>query len=204
MGTTAGFIIGTPPSTDPTGGTQWTIDNTARALKDTAPADKTRVTEIGWYCNVATEEAEYQVGIYSHDSSNNRPLQIIATISLQQKGTTAGWKKITGLSIPITAGETYWIAVQCDNTSTVTTMDAQAGSEKHDAKSSVSSLPDVWGASSGTDTSLIAIYALAEGEVVSTPVSIGQKELRTDWPFTEGLTAGTTVHGIDPTLEETG
>jgi hypothetical protein len=31
--------------------------------------------------------------------------------------------------------------------------------------------------------------------------TIGEKELRTDWPFEEGLTAGTTKQRDDPHLE---
>ena len=55
-GTNCGFVT-VAPTTDPTGGGATTIDQTSQALKDTSPVGATVITEIGWWCNNATEES---------------------------------------------------------------------------------------------------------------------------------------------------
>lgn len=160
-GTNCGFVT-VAPTADPLG-TSSMKDTEASAFKDTSPVGALLVVEIGWYCDNATEEANYDVGIYSHDAGNNRPDTIIDSVSTAAKGTTSGWKKISGLSIPIVGSTVYWIGIQLDDTATQTDWNITAdGTQKLDWKTSQTSLPTTWGASSGTDGYLAGVYALVE------------------------------------------
>ncbi len=170
-GTNCGFVT-TAPTADP-GGTNWVLDTYAYGFKDVAPAGAAKVTEIGWWCDNATEAADYDVGIYSHDAVNNRPNGLIGVARNNAKGTTSGWKRVTGLNISISAATTYWIGVQLDNTATNTNYNytGQAG-EKDDWKTSQTSLPDPWGTSSGTGADLTAFYAVVAGQIVNLAATI--------------------------------
>jgi hypothetical protein len=114
-GTNCGFVT-TAPTADP-GGSAIDQDAFTNALKDTAPVGAITVTEIGWWCDNATEESNYEIGLYTHDAVNDRPGTLIAGHShTNAKGTTSGWKVASGLNITITAGTIYWLAVQLDDT----------------------------------------------------------------------------------------
>ncbi len=158
LGTNCGFVT-TAPTSDPAE-TAWTISTTAQTLKDTSPAGDNRIIEIGWYCGNATQEADTEVGIYS-DSGTNHPDDLLASQTFA-KGTDAGWKRVTGLNISISAETIYWLAAQCDTTATATKFDVKAsGSDFWEYKTSQTSLPDPWG--SGTQFAYLnAIYALWE------------------------------------------
>jgi hypothetical protein len=161
-GTNCGFVT-VAPVADPAGANTLTIDDRAYGLKDVAPAGVARVTEIGWWCDTATEAADFDVAIYSHDAVNNRPDAFVGSAINNAKGLAAGWKVVSGLNIAITPGTTYWIGVQVDNTATATFSDATSTvGEKIDYKISQSALPNPWGASSGSGTYLCAFYALYE------------------------------------------
>lgn len=113
-GTTAGFVTESPVD-DPTGSVT-PMDDYIAGMKDTAPAGATKVVEIGWWCSIAQGEANFEVGIYSHDSGDDEPDELLAGVSrTNAKGETSGWKKVTGLDISITAETIYWIAVQLDD-----------------------------------------------------------------------------------------
>jgi len=161
-GTNSGFVTAAPLA-DPSG-TVNIADTIALGQKDTTPAGtKWRVTEIGWWCDNATQEASFDVGIYSHDAGNNRPNKLIGSSKNNAKGTTAGWKKVGGLNIILNASTIYWIAYQLDDTATTTNTDqTPAVGEKWDNKYPVTELPDAWGASYNTGANLFAVYALIE------------------------------------------
>ena len=117
IGTNAGFVK-TSPSADPAEG-GGPADTLAWANKDTSPPGAIKVTEIGWWCSNATQAADYDVGIYNDNSIDDNPESVVGALSTgNAKGTTAGWKKVTGLNITITPNTVYWIAMQLDNTST--------------------------------------------------------------------------------------
>lgn len=160
LGTNAGFVSSSPTA-DP-GGTGDYADNSALAVKDTAPPTATTVTEIGWWCDNATQETNYEVGIYTWDAGNTRPGSLIAGASLTNaKGTGAGWKKVTGLSIAVTAGTAYAIAVQIDDTSTTTNLDfsASAGNTLN-YKDGATTFTDPWGANATVPNRIYSIYAV--------------------------------------------
>ncbi len=158
VGTNCGFCL-VAPTADPAGVPSWSYDNYAIAAKHVAPAGATKVIEVGWWADNPTEAANYQVGIYSHDSVNNRPKDLLASTADIAKGTTAGWKTGT-ISCAITAGETYWIAMVCDNTATY-----QSGNDATDATQKANYLTqdtpfvNPW-TPDGTDTRIISVYAV--------------------------------------------
>lgn len=168
-GTNAGFVL-TAPTVDPAGPGTVGIDSRAVAFKDTSPSNATLVTEIGWWCNEATEAANYEVAIYTHDAVNDRPDSLIAGYSqTNAKGTIAGWKAKTGLNISISPSTIYWIVVQLDDTATTTNFDGTTDvSYRYDYKSTQTTLPDPWGVSSFTGTRIIAFYAVYTTTVATT------------------------------------
>jgi len=162
-GTNSGFLYaGTSPSDDPAE-TGTGMNYLARAIKDTAPTGATVVTEIGWYNGNATAEANFEVGIYTHNAGDDNPEEKVGDFSTTNaKGTTAGWKKVTGLNIPITAGTIYWIAIQLDDTVASTEIDSLLeGSYRQDYRGFQTQLVDPWGSGTGAEQRL-ALYAVTD------------------------------------------
>lgn len=160
-GTNAGFVT-SAPTDDPSGADVDAVDNYAYGLRFTSPAATVTVTEIGWWCDNATEEANFEVGIYSHDAANERPNVLLASNKTNAKGTTAGWKTST-VSYTLSASTIYWLAVQLDDTTTTTNFDYTSDvSYKRDRKSSgTTTLPDpTWGLTASTRNYIYAIYAV--------------------------------------------
>lgn len=164
-GTNCGFVL-VAPTTDPLGSIH-DVDTKAWSGKFQSPAGAAHVSEVGWYCDTATEAADTEVGLYAHDAVNNRPGTLLGK-TVFAKGTTAGWKK-AAVDIDVTESTWYWIAAQCDDTATVTYCNYQndAG-QKYDWKTSQITLPSPWGSSYGTAARFEALYALYEegGELV--------------------------------------
>ncbi len=170
--TNSGFVA-VAPVADPDGTAAPVIDRNARACQFTSPAGATLITEIGWWCNNATEEADFEVGVYDYDSGNTKPNILVGKSSAIAKGTDAGWKKATGLNIVITGATTYYLAVQLDNTATATIIDYDgAGPNDTHLKTLATTLTAPWGTSSSSTTNLYAMYAVytsaaeAAGQVI--------------------------------------
>jgi len=157
VGTNVGFVT-VAPTSDPTGGLSVTIDNSARTLKDTSPATTSIINEVGFYTGDTTEEANFEVGLYS--DSGGDATTLLFSDKTNAKGTSSGWIKVTGLNWSISANTTYHIAIQLDNTSTATTIDAEStGTGLIDAAAGATTLPDpTWTAS--PNNGLYAIYAV--------------------------------------------
>lgn len=160
-------LVSAAPTADPAG-TNSQIDYARRTLKITT-TDAVVITEIGWYCDNATEESNFEIGIYDHDAVNNRPGNLIYVERTNAKGTGAGWKKKNGLSWVLDASTIYWIAIQLDDTATTTNGNygAISGQIYFYNTSSQTTLPDVWGATSSLNNYAYAIYALYE--VITAP-----------------------------------
>ena len=158
-GTNCGFVE-LAPDGDP-GGDSVKISLTAHALRCEAPAGAVKVTEIGWYSVNISEAANFEVAIYAHNEGDDNPEAIVGSALVNAKGTSAGWKRVTGLNIVIEPETTYWLAVQCDNTDTETDIrwNPEAG-EKLDRNVSKTALDDPWGASGSTYAELLSIYAV--------------------------------------------
>ena len=162
-GTSAGFVV-EAPTANPAG---WNLtqDSFSTTVKDTSSATAVKVTEIGWYCDNATEESNYEVGVYDHDSGNDRPNDLVGVSRTNAKGTTSGWKRVTGLNITISTETIYWLGIQLDDTTTATNSNfGSAGGERYSPSSSGSlTLPNPWTAG-GFDNFIVSIYAVWEAE----------------------------------------
>ena len=199
LGTNAGFVSARPTAS-PGGASTTTAQGYAAGLKIVAPAGNNALAEIGWYCDNATEAADYIVGIYDHDGANNRPTGApLAQSAATAKGTGAGWK-YASVSYALAAGTTYWIAVQLADTATPTNVQyTDTAGEKLDYKSAASALPSPWGTSDGTQASLLGIYGLSSAiRVVYHPgdsVYVPADDVRLYAVWTEGgdaaITGGT-------------
>ena len=78
VGTNCGFVT-TEPTADPVGSSYITVDTYAQGGKFTSPSGNNKITKMGWWCDNATEEANFQLGIYDHDSDNDRPGNLLAS-----------------------------------------------------------------------------------------------------------------------------
>lgn len=170
-GTNAGLVT-VSPTADPAGN-DITSDAYSRAVKITTVGAVT-VTEVGWYCANATQAANFEVGIYTHDSGNDIPGDIVHVSRTHAKGTTAGWKKVTGLSWALDATTTYWIAVQLDDTTTQTSMNYSSEAGERIAQSDPdTTLNDPWVNDVESDNFIVAIYALAAAAGTNMEINIG-------------------------------
>ena len=168
-GTNCGFVLAAP-TTDPSGASETSAEDRARAGKFISPADAIAITKIGWWCANVTEEANFEVGLYSHDADNNVPLTLLASNKINAKGTTAGWKSAL-VSLAINPSTVYWIAFQLDHTNTSSKLDlTYSGAEKTDRDvTPISTLPDPTWNTAATNPYLIAVYAVYIIEVPPNP-----------------------------------
>ena len=167
-GTNCGFVVAAPV-VDPDDLAS-TKDGSAVALKDTAPAGAVKITEIGWWCDEATEETNFEVGLYSHDAGDDCPdarLQVDAT---NAKGTDVGWKTVS-VDWSITAETIYWIAIQIDDTASNTRVAYAADAGERSCHYVVATLENPWGDPSG-GAYLRGIYAVWEAAVGGMPMPI--------------------------------
>jgi len=179
-GTNCGFVS-VAPTSDP-GGATAALDNTSRAQIDTAPAGATKITEIGWYAGTASEESNFEVGLYSHDTTNNCALDRLYVDNSNAKGTTEGWKTVA-VDWAITAGTTYWIAVQLDDTATTTGYDytTGTGTQSGVCTGGSASLIDPW-VNGGTGVRLTAFYAVWEAGAAGTNMQVNIGDVWKDIP----------------------
>jgi len=105
-GTNGGFVTEAPVD-DPTAETTEINDNKAIGAKFTSPATATTITEIGWWSDAVTEEANFEVGLYNDDSVNTMPNELLYSDTTNAKGTTAGWKRVTGVNWSIEPSTVY-------------------------------------------------------------------------------------------------
>jgi len=159
LGTNCGFVS-SAPTVDPAEGSTVIVDWKQFSIKDTSPSGDYRITEIGWWCDSATKESNFEVGLYSDNSGEPDERLFVDTVNA--KGTTAGWKTAS-VNWTLDSSTTYWIAIQLDNTSTATrTNIGAASSGEYRDRNIRSDLSDPWG-TSGTDLDRLgAIYAVYE------------------------------------------
>ncbi len=118
MGTSAGFVTEAPTG-DPNAAVNQVADASYWSLKDTSPSNAGKIVEIGWYSEVNSNAANFEVGIYDHNSGNDEPKDLIAVYRTNAKGTVLGWKTVT-VDIEISGSTIYWIAFQVDDTAVTT------------------------------------------------------------------------------------
>ena len=137
-------------------------------MKVTSPVGAIKVTEIGWWVDTTSQEADFDVGIYTHNVGDGEPEAVVGVLSQNNaKGTTGGvWKKATGLDIPITAETIYWIAMQLDSGEATNTDGDSVGGSGRAYKTSQTELESPWGSSTGLLDRRMAFYAVWEAAAV--------------------------------------
>ena len=174
IGTDAGFVT-VSPTANPSSITTL-MDTRANTSKYTSPAGAIKITEIGWYCSNATQEANFEVGLYDHDSGGNLPDNLLHVERTNAKGTTEGWKKVT-VDWEISGSTIYWFAVQLDDTSTTTNIDRNFSSgERYTSQAFKTTLENPTTVSSGVNNFFLGIYAVYETAGTNTQINIGD-----DW-----------------------
>jgi len=163
IGTNCGFVTSAP--TDNPEGSTFEICNNAVVSKFTSPAGVTKIIEIGWWCNEATEEVNFEVGLYSADGTvvPGEAGTRLYVSDTNAKGTGSGWKRVT-VDWSITESTDYWIGLQLDNTASATNTDnATSGGEGYDRIYVQTGLPNPFGGGAISDADgMLAIYALYE------------------------------------------
>ena len=185
LGTNCGFVT-VAPTEDPNGGTFVNGDNAGMTFLVTSPATAIKITEIGWYCDNATEAANFRAGLYDDDGAVV-PGEAGTRIYLSSdvaKGTDAGWKRAT-VDWIISPSTVYWLAIGLDDTATATKIDRESsGGPGVDVQFEKNTLPNPFGGGSVFDSDgLIAIYAIYEAappapEVDNYPVQTGSVNIR--------------------------
>jgi hypothetical protein len=161
-GTNCGFVT-VAPTADPMGGALSTVDDRSAGIKFTSPALEIIVIEMGWWCNEPTEAANFDIGVYSDAAGGTEPDDRLYVSANNAKGTSSGWKVVTGLAWALSASTPFWLAVQLDNTMTTTNSDSETsgGTGAAVLLPGQTALPDPWGTSTAVDAdNLGAFYAL--------------------------------------------
>lgn len=164
LGVSSGFVTEAPTS-DPLGAGA-TIDDQAHTTMDTSPESSAKIVEIGWYANSATEETNWEAGLYSADGVTvpGEAGTLLEASRTNAKGTNAGWKT-TIVDWDIESSTDYWISIQVDNTALGTGDDysTSGGSGADMLFGSPTTLPDPFGGGSILfGSGMFAIYAVWE------------------------------------------
>jgi hypothetical protein len=162
-GTTCGFVT-TTPTADP-GDSNFDITRNSTVSKFQSPAGASKITEIGWWCDAATEAANFELGLYAADGAvvPGEAGTRLYVAAINAKGTDAGWKKVT-VDWDITGNTDYWFGLQVDTTATTTYTNYNPDNgHGRDTLYSSDSLPNPFnGGAISSETAMLAIYALYE------------------------------------------
>ncbi|MFH1585382.1 MAG: hypothetical protein ABIB79_01285 [archaeon] len=159
LGTNCGFVTEAPVA-DPEG-TAYDYIGHSQFLKVISPATADKITEIGLWCNNATNEANFEVGLYN--DSGGAPNNLLEVDRTNAKGTTAGWKNVS-VNWSINPSTTYWLAFQIDDTGTEHDTASSGGLGWSVDYRDTTTLPDTASADSEDSDGLIGIYAVWEIE----------------------------------------
>lgn len=157
LGTNSGFVA-TAPVADPADSTATIdVDGDSRAIKHTSPAGATSITEIGWWCDTATAEVNFEIALYDHDGGNDRPGNRIHHDDTNAKGTGSGWKDVA-VDWAIDGSTIYWIAVGVEAQDPALDWGFTSAAGRNSRFQNNSALGDPWGGSAES-TALFAFYA---------------------------------------------
>jgi hypothetical protein len=178
LGVNTGFVS-TAPTADPAEAATATVDGRAAVIKHTSPAGTNVITEIGWWCDGATEEANFEVALYAADGATvpGEAGTLLFSDATNAKGTTAGWKVVSGLNWSISASTAYWIGIQVDDTVTVTKTDRRNNEGNGRDDLAASTLPDPFGGGAIPDAdAYLTIYAKYEAAAGGATHTLTQAE----------------------------
>jgi len=169
LGTNCGFVK-MAPTADPSG-SAFTIDDVASVTKHTSPTNATKIVEVGWWCDTATEEANFEVGLYAANGAvvPGEAGTLLHVSRTNAKGTTSGWKRVA-VDWPITPNTVYWIGLQVDNTASPTSSDWSNinGAGIDNLGSGKTTLPDPCGGGALIDADAMdAFYAVYTADLTT-------------------------------------
>jgi len=162
LGTNSGFVS-VAPVDDPAGLNQ-EADNKAHVTKHTSPATSNKITEMGWYCDNATEEANFEVGLYAADGAvvPGEAGTRLYVSAVNAKSTTLGWKRVT-VDWDIDPATIYWLGLQVDDSTTTTNINYGSVTGNGRDSRTLASLPDPFDGGALIDAvGMVTIYALWE------------------------------------------
>jgi len=183
IGTNCGFVT-VAPVADPEGDNS-VVDAISYAFKVVVPEGITTITEIGWWCDTATEASNFEVGLYENYAVTGLPTNRLYVSNTNAKGTDAGWKSVE-VNWEVTPETIYWLAVQLDNTSTQTNININTvGDSTTSYKTSSTTLTNPWVSSGvlGVNTAIYAIggvgttYSELSGTIAGTGTPSGNLEV---------------------------
>ncbi len=163
LGTNSGFVT-VSPTADP-GGSGTQLETRTKTMVDTSPVTAARITQVGWWCGEATDEANFEIGVYSADGAvvPGEAGTLLHVSRTNAKGTTSGWKKVT-VDWAISGNTNYWLAVQLDTVAQPTRIDlATTGGNGYDSLTSQTTLNDpLGGGALSQSAGMMSAYMLWE------------------------------------------
>ncbi|MHA1481850.1 MAG: hypothetical protein ACTSQA_00245 [Candidatus Heimdallarchaeaceae archaeon] len=165
-GVNAGFVTEAPVA-DPVDANR-TMGGTSNSqflgVKHNTPAGTTKISEMGVWIDNSTNDMNIDLGIYTHNSGDDRPGTLIGH-GLFAKGTGTGWKTVA-VDIEVDAETTYWVCSLGNQSNAITTTngDTDAGPRAINFATSLTELPASLASGSSFSNFAYAIYATAEGE----------------------------------------
>jgi len=200
LGTNCGFVTEAPVD-DPTGNIDFNTRYRATNLPNTSPATAVKITEIGWWSGTATNECNFEVGLYAADGAvvPGEAGTRLYVDDTNAKGTDAGWKRVT-VDWVISSNTLYWLAIQVDGSFPSVALDyTDTGGPGMDYVS-VDALPNPFGGEAlYNPDGIVAIYAVWEaGEPSGTNIQISvgnswklipaiQISIGNDWKVVAGM-----------------
>lgn len=159
LGTSSGFVT-VAPTADPNG-TGVTIDGSSVVTKDTSPATRGKIIEIGWYRGSGTNAANFEVALYAESAGVAATRLFVANTNSSGSG---GWI-VTAVNWAVAASTAYWLGLQMDAHSGSSAVDSTTpGGAGSDVLTSQTTLNDPYGGGAVADASgMYAIYALWVG-----------------------------------------
>lgn len=162
VGTNAGFVI-EAPNGDP-GASGLFVGGRSFVSGFTSPANAVKITEMGWYHSSTTGSGNYEMGLYAADGGvvPGEAGTLLEVDRTNSKGSTSGWKRVTGLNWDIEPSTNYWFAVQNDIISTTIDHSFVSGGLGTDRVSSQTTLENPLSGGAITIGDVGAIYAIYE------------------------------------------
>jgi hypothetical protein len=164
LGTNCGLVSSAP--IDNPAEYEYVIDGRIFVMRDVIPATAVKIVEIGWWCNSASEEANFEVGLYDDDGGvvPGEAGTLLYSDTTNAKGTDAGWKRVTvDWDVIALQSTNVWLAVQLDATASNTDTDWDyEGGSGIDTKTESSLVSPLNGGSLIDSDALFAIYAVWE------------------------------------------
>ena len=163
LGTNCGFVTEAPTGDLSSSSSFSYANNKAYVSKYTSPIGITKITEMGWWCDDAFTDGNFEVGLYAADGAGGIAGTRLYVDDTNAKGADAGWKTVT-VDWEVEEETPYWLGFQFSSSSGSTSiLFSTSGGEGIDYLSSVTSLSNPFGGGTLYDADgFISVYAVYE------------------------------------------